>query len=255
MFDKIIDFLNNNFWVKFAIDAYLIFIVVFLVFLIILKNRKMIGLIFSIILFYLVSYAAYKVGLPISSKLYPYLSMLLTVGVIVVFSSDIKKMLETRYANEKLPEIFEFTKEKDNKELVDAITYLSAHKTGALITLEKHNSLDQYADKAIPLNAVITKELLINIFYPNTPLHDGAVIIRGNKIRCAGAYYVLAENEDIDKTTGSRHRAALGISEVSDALTLIVSEETGNVSIALNGIMVKVNSKEAILEYLESFSK
>ncbi|UKI48787.1 MAG: DNA integrity scanning protein DisA nucleotide-binding domain protein [Clostridium sp.] len=123
--------------------------------------------------------------------------------------------------------------------IADATMYLSSHKIGALITIEKHNSLDQYAEKAIQLNSDVSKELLINIFTPNTPLHDGAVIIRGNKIRCAGAYYVLTKHEDLDKTTGSRHRAGLGISEVTDSLTVIVSEETGNISIASEGFMIK----------------
>ncbi len=131
--------------------------------------------------------------------------------------------------------------------------YLSKRRIGALITIEKHNSLDQYAEKAIQLNSDVSKELLINIFTPNTPLHDGAVIIRGNKIRCAGAYYVLTKHEDLDKTTGSRHRAGLGISEVTDSLTVIVSEETGNISIASEGFMIKILDRSKLMEYLDMF--
>ena len=132
--------------------------------------------------------------------------------------------------------------------------YLSKKRIGALITIEKHNSLDQFASKAITIDSEVSKELIINIFTPYTPLHDGAVIIRGNRIRCAGAYYNLTDNQDdIDKTTGSRHRAALGISEVTDSLTVCVSEETGDISLATEGLMIEANDKNKLLEYLDLF--
>ena len=139
--------------------------------------------------------------------------------------------------------------------IIDAVYYLAERKIGAIITIEKHNSLDQYAEKAIQMNSDISKELLINIFEPNTPLHDGAVIIRGDKIRCAGAYYVLTQSESGDKTMGSRHRAALGISEVSDALTIVCSEETGHISITTEGIMIRIQDREKLVEYLDMFLK
>jgi diadenylate cyclase len=139
--------------------------------------------------------------------------------------------------------------------VVEACMYLSSQNIGALITIEKYNSLDQYAERAIIMNAKVSKELLINIFIPNTPLHDGAVIIRGDEIRCAGAYYVLSETEKHDKTMGSRHRAALGISEVSDSLTIVVSEETGTITIVVEGIMIKANDREKMYEYINMYIK
>jgi diadenylate cyclase len=96
---------------------------------------------------------------------------------------------------------------------------------------------------------------LINIFTPNTPLHDGAVIIRGDYILCAGAYFVLSDNQNFDKTMGSRHRAGLGISEITDSLTIICSEETGSVSIAVEGIMLKINDRDKLMEYINMFMK
>ncbi len=106
------------------------------------------------------------------------------------------------------------------------------------------------------MNSDVSKEVLINIFTPNTPLHDGAVIIRGgDQILCAGAYFVLSDNQNYDKTMGSRHRAGLGISEITDSLTILVSEETGNTSVAIEGILLKMNDREKLLEYLNMFMK
>ena len=130
---------------------------------------------------------------------------------------------------------------------------MSSMKVGALITIEQHNSLDQYAERAIQLNSDISRELLEQIFIKDSPLHDGGVIIRGNKIVCAGAYYVLTQDDTLDKTIGSRHRAGVGISEVTDSLTIIVSEETGRVHVANAGFMKIMDSKNELLEYLNLF--
>ena len=135
-------------------------------------------------------------------------------------------------------------------DICDAVFYLASRKIGALITIENHTSLDQFANKAVELNSRVSKELLINIFTPLTPLHDGAVIIRNDKIRCAAAYFVLSDNANHDKTMGSRHRAGLGISEISDSLTIIVSEQTGNISVATEGVLMKVPTKEKLLEFM-----
>jgi diadenylate cyclase len=139
------------------------------------------------------------------------------------------------------------------KNILDCVLELSRRKTGALITIEKHHSLEQFAQKSILIDGNVTKELLLNIFNINTPLHDGAVIIRGNKILSAGTYFMLSDNQHFEKTTGSRHRAALGISENTDSMTIVVSEETGDISIALEGIMLKTNDKNKIQEYLSMF--
>jgi len=136
-------------------------------------------------------------------------------------------------------------------ELIKSIDFMSSKKIGALITFEKTNSLDEYISTAYPINAQLNHELLSTIFFPSTPLHDGAVIVRLNNIVCAGAYFPPTERLDVPKTLGSRHRAAIGISEVSDALTIVVSEETGNVSVAIDGYLDYDISKESLLLYLE----
>lgn len=136
-------------------------------------------------------------------------------------------------------------------ELIKSIDYLSGNKIGALISFEKNTSLDEFITNAYSIDAPLNSELLSTIFFPNTPLHDGAVIIRSNKIVCAGAYYPPSERLDIPKQLGSRHRAAIGISEVTDALTVVVSEQTGNISIAIDGYLDLDISKESLLLYLE----
>ncbi len=119
---------------------------------------------------------------------------------------------------------------------VKAVDYMSPRKIGALVAIQGSRTLQEYIATGIPLDADVSGELLINIFIPNTPLHDGAVIVRDNKIAVSCAYLPLTENTGISKEFGTRHRAAIGLSEVSDALTFVVSEETGGISITHNGV-------------------
>ena len=118
---------------------------------------------------------------------------------------------------------------------VKAVKYMSPRKIGALVSIEQTQTLQEQIATGIPLDAVVTGELLINIFIPNTPLHDGAVIIRDNKVATACSYLPLTESNKISKEFGTRHRAAIGLSEQTDALTFVVSEETGAISIAYKG--------------------
>ncbi len=146
------------------------------------------------------------------------------------------------------------TIEEDMKiELVKSVDYLSNRKIGALITLERAVTMDEFISTGFPIKAPINAELLSTIFMPNTPLHDGAVIIKGNHIVSAGCYFPPSENNDIPKYLGSRHRAGIGISEITDALTIIVSEETGFISIAVDGHLDQDISKESLILYLEKY--
>lgn len=159
------------------------------------------------------------------------------IAIIIIFQPEVRRGLE------HLGRSSFFTKsnvknrhqEPFLQAMDKAIQYMSKRKIGALITIERRTGLDEYIETGIPLDADITGELLINIFIPNTPLHDGAVIIKDGKVAVACAYLPLSESDTLSKEFGTRHRAALGISEVSDAITVIVSEETGEVSISSNG--------------------
>ena len=124
-------------------------------------------------------------------------------------------------------------REKIVYEIINAIEYLKKNKIGALIVIERDYSLSQFIEPATKLYADISSELLISIFFPNNPLHDGGVIIQGDKVTCAGSVFPTSMNPSISKRLGTRHRAALGVSEISDAIAIIVSEETGRISIAI----------------------
>lgn len=252
MWDTINEFLNQNYIIKILIDAYLIFVLLVFILKFILKNRKAMGVAIICIFLFILQIVSTNLDLAVSSIAYPYICGIIIICSVMVLAPEIRRGLDYNAKIENRTEI-KSSNDSTKNSIADATMWLSAHKIGALITIEKHNSLDQYADKAIILNSDVSKELLINIFTPNTPLHDGAVIIRGNKIRCAGAYYVLTRVEDLDKTTGSRHRAGLGISEVTDSLTVIVSEETGNISIASEGFMIKIYDRTKLMEYLDMF--
>ena len=120
-------------------------------------------------------------------------------------------------------------------EIINAVGYLRKSRIGGLIVIERDVSLLDYINKAKPLYADLSSELLISIFFPNNPLHDGAVIIQGNRISCAGAVFPTSNSISLNKRLGTRHRAALGIAEESDAISIVVSEETGRVSICVKG--------------------
>ena len=187
-------------------------------------------------------------NIPLIDVLIKGVPLILLIGIII----QTEVILLLNKLGLKKNSLFSNTLEDNIKiELIKSIDHLSGKKIGALITFEKHTSMDEYIGNAFKIDAPLNSELLSSIFYPNTPLHDGAVIIRRNKIVCAGAYYPPTERLDIPKQLGSRHRAAIGISEISDSLTIIVSEETGNISISIDGYLDLDISKESLLLYLE----
>lgn len=166
---------------------------------------------------------------------------------VVLFQPEIRKCL--RY----LGRIIHTKKQRSvNEEVLislrKALHYMAKRKIGALITLERHMDLEEFVDTGTKLNADITGELLINIFTRNAPLHDGAVIIRSNKIVSAGSYLPLTKSAFIPRKYGTRHRAAIGISEVNDSLTVVVSEETGEIGIAFEGAFLNQLTIDSCLE-------
>lgn len=255
IYNVIQDFFNNNLIAKIILDSFFIFIFVVFILRFVLKSRKSIVIFVSILIGGFIFTIAYFLDLGISKYAYGLFLVFACFAAIVILAPEIRKELDANAKFENKQETTITSSQTTKIAIADAVMFLSSKKIGALITIEKHNSLDQYADRAIQLNADVSKELLINIFSPLTPLHDGAVIIRGNKIRCAGAYYILTQHDDLDKTTGSRHRAGIGISEVTDSLTIICSEETGNISIATEGFMLKITDRQKLLEYVDMFLK
>ena len=174
-------------------------------------------------------------------------------ALIIIFAPELRKALE-QLGNKNIMNLFIFdSKSSDNgmsertvDELINAAFTMSKPKTGALIVIERNENLAYIEKTGILINGIVSSQLLINIFEHNTPLHDGAVLIRGNTVVSATCYLPLSENMRISKDLGTRHRAAIGISEVSDSITIVVSEETGRVSVAIGGNLIKVNDKEGL---------
>ena len=182
------------------------------------------------------------------------------IAVVVIFQPELRKAPEQLGNKRYLAGLLQFDDLKDKKEifsdrtideLVKASYEMAKHKTGALIVIEQEINLQDYINTGIDIDAFVSNQLLINIFEHNTPLHDGAVIIRGNRIVSATCYLPLSDNMDLSKELGTRHRAGAGISEATDAFVIIVSEETGKVSIAHNGQLVRNVDAEYLHNKLE----
>ena len=217
-------------------------------------GTKIMILVRGVLTFFLFELVANMIGLTTISWL---INQIITYGVIaavVIFSPEIRTGLErlgraTEFfsTNQISPE------EKLVQSYVKAVEYMSPRKIGALVAIQGSRTLQEYISTGIPLDADVSGELLINIFIPNTPLHDGAVIVTNDKIAVSCAYLPLTESTGISKEFGTRHRAAIGLSEVSDAFTFVISEETGGISITRNGSFRHDLSIEEFEQELRSF--
>ena len=181
-------------------------------------------------------------------------------ALVIVFQPELRKALEQLGNKKYFAGLFQFDDSKEKlelfsektvNELVKASYEMAKKKTGALIVIEQKINLEDYIKTGINIDAYVTNQLLINIFEHNTPLHDGAVIIRGNRIVSATCYLPLSDNMELSKELGTRHRAGAGVSEATDAFVIIVSEETGKVSVAHNGELVRNVDAEYLHNKLE----
>lgn len=245
-----VDIFSWNFFVN-ILDILVVWYIVYKLIQLV-RGTKAIQLFKGVAIFIAIRFGTELIGLHTLSWL---MDQVITYGVIaaiVIFQPEIRRGLEHLGRST----LFKTTKQeqKEDEQLITsldkAIQYMSKRKIGALITIERNTGLEEYIETGIALEADITGELLINIFIPNTPLHDGAVIIRNDKIAVSCAYLPLSESMLIPKEFGTRHRAAVGISEVSDAVTVVVSEETGGVSITLNNQLLSELSQEEYLKIL-----
>ena len=184
------------------------------------------------------------------------------IAMIVVLQPEIRKALEELGKKNLIASVLpldsgkrdnDIFTEKTAGEITRACVEMGKVKTGALIVIEQKESLGDYERTGIEVDGIVTSQLLINIFEHNTPLHDGAVIVRGNRVTSATCYLPLSDKDDISKELGTRHRAGMGISEVTDSLTVIVSEETGNISIAYEGRLERYLNGESLKTRLMEF--
>lgn len=215
---------------------------VWMIFYFILKNIKN-NVKLSLIIKGVIIILAFKVvsdllGLTTMKVLLEYIIQWGFVSLIIIFQPEIRNILEQLGRNQLLGRHKVLT--VDEREhlvysIVQAMDYMRKERIGALIVLERDISLGNYIDKAKKIYADLTSDLLIAIFYEGNPLHDGGVIIQGDRITCAGAVFPISSSQKINKRLGTRHRAALGLSEETDAICLVVSEETGRMSVAIKG--------------------
>ena len=192
---------------------------------------------------------------PLLGWLFERLTTWMFVLLPIIFQPELRRTLEKLGQGKFLFEepgisLDEEEAEKITQELVKAAKSLSATKTGALLVIERKMGLNDIADTGIKMDAIITSELLQNVFFVNTPLHDGAAIVRGKRLFSAGCLLPLTEKRGLSKELGTRHRAAIGMSESSDALILVVSEETGIISIAENGKLSRKLDEENLTKKL-----
>lgn len=200
----------------------------------------------------------YALKLGIITRLIEIFSPTILIGLIVIFAPEFRRVLMQLGGNLSLVDYIHIAESKKSineacNEILDAISTLQKNKVGALMAVEKANVDRYYINPGFGINAKLSKELLITIFNPKSPLHDGAVILKGFTVLAAGVILPMTENPKLDWQYGTRHRAAIGFSEVTDALCLVVSEETGGLSIASQGHLTHYNSIENIRPILEKY--
>lgn len=234
------------------LDLLIVWYVLYLL-ITVFKGTKAIQLLKGIVVIVIGQQISKILNLTATSKLFDIVIQWGVLALIVIFQPEIRRALEQlgrgsflkRYTN---------TYSRDEEKLIQsvskAVQYMAKRRIGALIVFEKETGLQDYIETGIPMNSDISQELLTNVFIPNTPLHDGAMIIQGRKIAVAASYLPLSDSVKISKSLGTRHRAAVGISEVSDAFTVVVSEETGDISVTFDGKLRRDISKDVFEELL-----
>lgn len=222
--------------------------------MVLVRGTRAVQLFKGIIIIIVVKLISWHIGLTTVSWVMDQIINWGVIAMVVIFQPEIRRGLEHLGRGT----MFTRTKTENEEEealitqLDQAIQYMSKRRIGALIAIEMDTGLEEYIETGIPLDAEVTGALLINTFIPNTPLHDGAVIIKGGRIAVAAAYLPLSDSKLIPKELGTRHRAAVGISEVTDALTIVISEETGGVSITKDNELIRDMTQENYLKFLRA---
>lgn len=222
------------------LDLLILWFIIYKLFKYARNNFKLTLILKGIIIIAVLKFVSDKIHLNAVGIILEYVISWGPLAVIIIFQPEIRNVLESIGRSQLLGRHKTLTVDEREKlvyEIINAVEYLKKNRIGALIVLERDYSLAQYIEPANKLYADISSELLISIFFPNNPLHDGGVIIQGDKITCAGSVFPTSLNPSISKRLGTRHRAALGISESSDAIAVVVSEETGRISIAVGGTL------------------
>lgn len=240
-------------------DVVDILIVTFLIYkcLKFIRDTRTVQLLKGIVVLVIIMQASYFLNLHTVYYLLSNAMQLGLIAVIIVFQPELRRALE-QLGRTSMGKWFNFDEPKDStftsdmiSEIVKSCVSMAKSRIGALIVIERDVKIGDIIGTGIKLNADVTSELLINIFIPKTPLHDGALVIRNNKIEAASCFLPLSQNPNLSKELGTRHRAGLGVSEESDAVVIIVSEETGNISLAIKGELLFNISPESMQNRLK----
>jgi len=221
-----------------AVDVLAVAIIIYNL-LLLIRGTRAVQMLLGLFFLGMVYYGAVLAELPTLQRILENLLIVLPFAVIVLFQQEIRRALVSFGRNP----LWGLAKQQkvvaSFSEIVLAATTLSTRRTGALIVIERLHGLRNYIENGIALDAVVSYDLLINIFQPDTPLHDGAVIIQDDRIAAAACFLPLTPNPELSKEFGTRHRAALGLTEETDAVAVVVSEETGTISVAFDGAMIR----------------
>lgn len=240
-----------------TIDALDIVIVAYVVFrvMLILRGTRATSIIKGLAILFVANAASRYVGLRTVTWILNQGTTVILVALPIVFYPELRRALE-HLGRGQLFTRFAALGQEDMDKLMDAVTravrLLSQSHTGALIIIEREVGLEEYVESGIRVEGVVSTELLLNIFAPKTPLHDGAVILRGTRLIAAGCFLPLTEKTELPVELGTRHRAALGVAELSDALAIVVSEETGTISVAAGTEFIRGLDESALRQVLTS---
>lgn len=261
-YEKFVEYFRNytnNFStigiVTLIIDVLLVFALVVFIYKILkikLKINRLLLFVLAIIVIYGITYLC---NFEITFSLLKVIAFWFVGILVILYGQEIRHALETGFHNSSSSSFYNSEEEKMNvvNIIVESAAYLSERRIGALISIERSDNLDLFIDKAIKIKGNISEELLTSLFFSGSATHDGAVIIRKNSIMCAGAYLPSTDKYDVPKSLGTRHRAAIGLSEKYDAVTVIVSEETGKISITVDGIIQLDLTLDKLRELLSQY--
>ncbi len=250
-----VEFLSQyrNFGLRDAIDI-IVVAVVFYQFYMLIKRTRAVQLVKGVMVLLVVSLLARYFELATIDWLLDKMWQMFVIAIPVVFQPELRKALEQlgrgSFFNRHPLVPGADNLEQVAEELVRCSQVLSKNRIGALIVVERKTGVQDFVETGIKIDGMVSSEFLVNIFIPNTPLHDGAVIVRGDRVAAAGCFLPLSENPNIQKELGTRHRAAIGLTEISDALAIVVSEETGAISVGIDGALTRFMDEKTLRELL-----
>ncbi len=223
--------------------------------LLLIRGTRTVQLVVGLVVLFVLYAVSRALGLVTVTWLLSYVGIVIPIALLILFQPELRRMLEQLGRGGPLGAAFGVTMGREEairllSDVARAARVLSIRKHGALIVLERTTGLTDVVETGIKIDAVVTVPLLLTVFYPNTPLHDGAVVVRENRARAAACLLPLSENSSLSKSLGTRHRAALGITEQTDAVVVIVSEETGTISVAREGTLLRGLSEEELKVHL-----